>query len=131
MAEAKGSFEVVSWNEATYEERGDSGKLTRAEVAQKFSGDIAGEGLAQWLMVYRPDGTAYFVGLQHVTGTVGGRGGSLVLETTGEFDGVEARWQAKVIPGTGTEDLAGLRGEGTFAAPHGSTATFTLNYEHG
>ncbi len=131
MAEARGSFEVVAWKEDAYEDRGGGGKLTRAEVSQTFSGDISGEGFAQWLMAYRADGTARFVGLQRVTGTIGGRQGSVVLETAGEFDGHEARWKASVVPGTGTGQLAGMSGDGSFAAPHGSTATFTFSYETG
>ena len=131
MPIATGSFEVKHWNEAPYDERDDGAKLTRAEVEQSFSGDIAGDGLAQWLMSYRNDGTAHFVGLQRVTGLIGDRQGSFVLETVGEFDGAEARWTATVIAGSGTEDLNDLSGSGAFRAPHGSTAEFELEYDLG
>jgi hypothetical protein len=129
MPTATGSFEVKHWNEAAYEELDDGAKLTRAEVEQSFTGDVAGEGAAQWLMSYRKDGTAHFVGLQRVTGVIGDRKGSFVLETVGEFDGAEARWSATVIGGSGTGDLEDLRGSGSFRAPHGSTAEFELEYE--
>jgi Protein of unknown function (DUF3224) len=131
MPTATGSFEVKHWNEADYEERDDGAKLTRAEVEQSFSGDVAGEGAAQWLMSYRKDGTAHFVGLQRVTGVIGDRKGSFVLETVGEFDGAEARWTATVIAGSGAGDLEDLRGSGSFRAPHGSTAEFELEYDLG
>jgi hypothetical protein len=129
MPTGTGSFEVKHWNEAAYEESDDGAKLTRAEVEQSFSGDVAGEGAAQWLMSYRRDGTAHFVGIQRVTGVIGDRKGSFVLETIGEFDGAEARWTATVIAGSGTGDLEDLSGSGTFRAPHGSTAEFELEYE--
>jgi hypothetical protein len=131
MPTATGSFEVKHWNEAPYEEFDDGAKLARAEVEQSFTGDIAGEGAAQWLMSYRKDGTAHFVGLQRVTGVIGDRKGSFVLETIGEFDGAEARWTATVIGGSGTGDLEHLSGSGGFRAPHGSTAEFELEYELG
>jgi Protein of unknown function (DUF3224) len=131
MPTATGTFEVKHWNEAPYEEREDGAKLTRAEVEQSFSGDVAGEGLAQWLMSYRKDGTARFVGLQRVTGVIGDRRGAFVLETVGDFDGAEARWTATVIPGSGSADLEDLSGSGSFRAPHGSTAEFQLEYELG
>jgi hypothetical protein len=38
MTEAKGSFELAGWDETTYEELGDGGKLTRASVKQNFDG---------------------------------------------------------------------------------------------
>ena len=129
MPTATGSFEVKRWNESPYEEFDAGAKLTRAEVEQSFTGDIAGEGAAQWLMSYRKDGTAQFVGLQRVSGVIGDRKGSFVLETFGEFDGTEARWTATVIDGSGTEDLEDLRGSGSFRAPHGSRAEFELEYE--
>jgi hypothetical protein len=131
MPTATGSFEVKRWNETPYEELEEGAKLTRAEVEQSFTGDIAGDGAAQWLMSYRKDGTAHFVGLQLVTGVIGDRKGSFVLETVGDFDGTEARWTATVIRGSGTSDLEDLMGSGGFRAPHGSTAEYELEYQLG
>jgi hypothetical protein len=62
MPNAQGSFRVTAMNEDRYEELDDGGKLTRAWGEQTFSGDIEGEGTVQWLMSYRSDGTARFVG---------------------------------------------------------------------
>ena len=126
MPTATGSFEVKHWNEAPYEEFDEGAKLTRAEVEQSFTGDVAGDGAAQWLMSYRKDGTAHFVGLQRVAGVIGDRKGSFVLETVGDFDGTEARWTATVIRGSGLGDLEDLTGSGSFRAPHGSTAEYEL-----
>jgi hypothetical protein len=42
-----------------------------------------------------------------------------VLETIAEFDGKDAIWTAKVVPGSGTDAWASTRGEGHFRAPHG------------
>ena len=131
MPTATGSFEVKHWNEAPYEELDEGAKLTRAEVDQSFTGDVAGDGGVQWLMCYRKDGTAHFVGLQRVAGVIGDRKGSFVLETVGDFDGTEARWTATVIRGSGLGDLADLTGSGSFRAPHGSTAEYELDYELG
>jgi hypothetical protein len=124
VATINGVFKVVSWNEDAYGER-----LSRAAVTQRFEGDIAGEGSAQWLMAYRPDGTARFVGLQLVDGMLGGRRGTFVLETVGEFDGGVARWDASVVPGSSTGELAELTGAGRFEAPHGSEASYELEVE--
>ena len=128
-ARALGSFEVTSWNETTYSELEGGGKLTRASVRQAFTGGMEGEGTVEWLMCYRADGTASWCGLQRVDGRVGERSGSLVLQVSGTFDGAEARGTWQVVPGSGTGQLQGLRGSGEMTAPHGSTASFSLEYD--
>lgn len=124
---AKGGFQVVSWDENAYEDGDDGRKLTEAVVGQRFEGDLEGEGRARWLMCYGPDGTATFVGLQRVEGTLDGRRGAVVLQTAGTFDGEVARWSAEVIEGSATGELERLAGGGTFEAPMGSAASFTLD----
>jgi len=53
------------------------GRLTRAGGAQAFSGGIDGVGRIEWLMYYRPERTANFVGLREVDGqSTGGAGRS-------------------------------------------------------
>ncbi len=128
MTVAKGKFELTGWDENAYIEVDDTRKLTRASVTQDFTGDMAGKGAVEWLMSYQPDGTARFVGLQRVEGSVGGADGSFVLETLGEFDGTEAMGTWTVIAGSGTGGLAGLSGTGSFRAPRGPTATYELDY---
>jgi hypothetical protein len=128
MATINGGFKVTSWDENPYDER-EGRRLTRASVTQHFEGDIAGEGSAQWLMAYQPDGTARFVGLQLVDGEVAGRRGTFVLETIGEFDGAVARWEAGVVSGASTGELTELTGRGRFESPHGSEASYELELE--
>lgn len=131
MTTARGAFEVASWDEEPYENMQGKAKLTRAQVTQKFTGDITGQGSVQWLMAYARDGTAHFVGLQRVKGAIGDRKGTFVVETIGDFDGTVATWRARVLAGMATGDLEGLRGTGTFGAPHGSNASYELDYELG
>jgi uncharacterized protein DUF3224 len=129
MAEAKGIFEIKNWDEKTYEELPNGGKLSEAKVTQKFTGDITGEGSVIWLMAYPEPKTAQFVGIQRIVGTIDGRKGSFVAETTGTFDGTIAKWQCSIIEGSGTDELAGISGEGTFQAPHGSKAEYEIEYD--
>ena len=127
---ATAKFKIAGWDEKPYAQLENGGKLTRASVKQSISGDIEGEGAVDWLMCYRPDETAEFIGLQRITGRIGGRSGSFVLlQTGGTFDGQEAKGDLSVVPGSGTGDLRGLRGEGGFKAPLGSEAAVRLNYE--
>jgi Protein of unknown function (DUF3224) len=126
---ASGSFRLDSWEEDSFVEAGEGGKLTRASVRQTFSGDIEGKGIVEWLMAYREDETARFIGLQHVSGRLGGRSGEFVLETSGSFDGKTAEGEWSVVPGCATGELRGLLGSGGFIAPHGPEASITLDYD--
>jgi hypothetical protein len=79
-------------------------------------------------MFYRDQKSAVFVGLQRVVGRLAGRGGSFVLQVDGAYEGGVARGRWTIVPGSGTDGLLNIRGEGGFEAPPGSTATITLDY---
>jgi hypothetical protein len=128
---ANSRFTIKGWEEKPYSEGQDLPKMTRATVTKSFSGDITGEGHVEYLMMYRSDGSAMFVGLERVVGQVAGKAGSFVLERTGVFENGVATESYSVIPGSGTGELRGLRGEGTSAVGHGTEHPLTLNYEFG
>ena len=128
---ADGTFKVEDWQEEEYGSLGDGRKLSRASVRQASSGDIEGRGSVEWLMCYRPDKTADFVGLQQVDGRLGDRSGSFVLRTSGVFDGEVAKGELTVVPGSGTGELDGIDGRGEFRAPLGSEAHVSLDYDLG
>ena len=126
---AKCRFTIKSWDEKPYSEGQDLPRLTRAAVTKTFTGDITGEGQVEYLMMYRSDGSATFVGLERVVGRLGGKAGTFVLQRTGKFESGQAKESYAVIPGSGTGELRGLRGEGISAVGHGSEHPFTLNFE--
>jgi hypothetical protein len=126
---AEGTFTVASWDEDTFEELGGGAKLTRARIVQEFTGDLEATGAAELLMCYAADGTATIVGLQRFLGRLGDRKGGFVLQSVGSYDGKEAKSTLTVVPGSGTDGLAGLRGEGTSAVGSEPPGSFTLDYE--
>jgi hypothetical protein len=126
---ANARFAIKSWDEKPYSEGKDLPKLTQATVTKTFTGDIEGEGHVQYLMMYRKDGSATFVGLERVVGRIGAKSGSFVLQRVGVFESGQAKESYSVIPGSGTKDLQGLRGDGSSAVGHGSEHPFTLDYE--
>ena len=128
---ANSRFTIKSWDEKPYSEGEGLPRLTRAAVTRTFTGDIAGEGHVEYLMMYRGDGSASFVGLERVVGQVGGKAGSFVLQRTGVFEKGTAKESYVVVPGSGTGDLRDLRGEGTSAVGHGMEHPLTLSYELG
>jgi hypothetical protein len=125
---AAATFTVKSWTEAPYNEMQGTPKLTRAGVIKAYQGDITGEGKLEYLMMYRADGSASFTGLERVVGTAGGRSGSFVLQHTGTFERGVATVTLSVVPGSGTEGLRGMKGDGQFAVGHDQPYHMTLDY---
>ena len=127
-AHAAATFTIKSWNEAPYNEMAGAPKLTRTSVAKTYQGDITGEGKLEYLMMYRDDGSATIIGLERVVGTVGGRSGSFVLQHSGTFARGIASVTLSVVPGSGTDALRGMKGEGQFAVGHEPPYKMTLEY---
>ncbi len=126
---ANARFAIKGWDEKPYSEGQGLPKLTRAAVTKTFTGDITGEGHVEYLMMYRSDGSATFIGFERIVGSLAGRAGSFVLQRTGVFENGMAKESYAVVSGSGTGELQGLRGEGTTAVGHGMEHPFTLNYE--
>ena len=131
MAHATGTFTVKSWDESTYQELEGKAKLTKARIGYDLVGDLQAESTSDTLMCYAEDGTAVFTGLDRVVGRLGGWSGSFVVLGTGEYADGEARTSWRVVGGSGTGELTGLRGTGTAVATSEPPGTFSLDYELG
>ena len=131
MQTANARFAITSWDEKPYSEGSGLPKLTRATVKKTFTGDIEGEGQVDYLMMYRSDGTATFIGLERVTGKVAGKAGTFVLQRTGIFENGQAKESYSVVPGSATGELRGLAGEGSSSVGHGMEHPFTMRYAFG
>jgi Protein of unknown function (DUF3224) len=127
---AKAEFQIGSWDEQPYTELAGTEKFTRVTAAQTYTGDLAGESRSDSLMYYGPgEVPVHYVGLEHFTCTLDGKSGTFVAQARGVFtDGVAATdWF--VVPGSGTGDLVGLRGEGGYRAGGGEPAV-TVSFDY-
>jgi hypothetical protein len=129
MRRAAGTLAVTGGSEQVIHEAEGEVKLTRVSGTQRFAGDIVGEGSVDWVFCYRTDRTATFLGLQRIDGAIAGLTGSLVLESTGDHDGRSSRGRWRVVSGSGTDELAGIRGEGSFTAPGGQQVSYEFDFE--
>ena len=77
-------------------------------------------------MAYAGETYATFVGYERIEGSLDGRSGTFVLQHVGAFEDGVAKADVRVVAGTGTGQLEGLAGDGTFVAERGSTGTITL-----
>ena len=128
---AMSRFAIQNWEEKAYSEGDNLPKLARASVTKAFTGDLEGEGRVEYLMMYRSDGSASFVGFERVAGRIGGKAGTFVLQRTGVFESGQAKETYVVVPGSGTGDLIGLKGDGNSEVGHGMEHPFELDYEIG
>lgn len=97
-------------------------------LRETFSGDLEGESPVRALQVLREDKSACLVSMQRFSGKLGGRQGTFVLQGSEivENGAIKATWF--VVPGSGTGDLSGLRGEGGFAGHFGKGSEGTRDY---
>ena len=124
---ADATFQVKSWDEDTAQKFASGAKITRAHVTQEYSGAVEGESRVEYVMYHRPDGTAVFTGIERVVGAIDGRSGSFVLQHRGTFQEGSASSEWSVVSGSGTEELEGLDGTGSFVAGHDMQGQVTLD----
>ena len=125
---ADATFEINAWQEATYDVPEEGSKLLRATVHKTFQGDVKGTSTAELLMVRAGDeGGEGYVATERITGTVGDRAGSFVVQ----HGGVSSRQMHQfgyIVKDSGTGDLHGI--VGTCRYQHDETgARFSLDYE--
>jgi hypothetical protein len=125
---ATGKIDVETYEPAPFDAPADGPALARIHVEENFSGDIDGHGVAEFLQTTVGDDRASFVGVERVTGSIGGRSGTFVLQDAGTLEGTTVSGTWFVVPGSGTGELSGLRGEGGFTAELGQSADVTLDY---
>ena len=114
---ARGAFDVT----LTPHPPDSDGFLGRMTMDKRFHGDLEatsqGEMLAARTAV---QGSAGYVAIERVRGTVGGRTGTFVLQHSGLMDRGAAELVITVVPDSGTEGLAGIRGRMTIVIDGGA-----------
>lgn len=108
------SFGATNWEEQTYAELDGGMKLAHAKVTYEYKGQLEGEGNAGGLLTYLPDGTGTYVSSELFTGTINGKRGTVVLHQSGAFDAEHIYGTWTIAAGTGTGELEGAIGEGSF-----------------
>ena len=119
---------TVQKSDARAYDRTSGPALMEIHLSETFVGDIDGESTVRALQVLRDDRSASMVSVQRFAGRLGGRQGTFVLQGSELIENgkIKATWF--VVPGSGTGDLSGLRGEGGFEGDFGIGSEGTLNY---
>lgn len=106
----------------------ESPALMEVRLNEIFAGDIEGESPVRALQVLRNDKTASLVSLQRFRGKLAGRQGSFVLQGTEVVENGKITGTWFVVPGSGTGELSGLRGDGGFEGQFGKGSRGSLDY---
>jgi len=109
-------------------DQGGGVQLMAVRLRETFSGDIEGDSTVHALQALRDDRSASLVSLQRVRGRLGGRQGTFVLQGFEVVEDGKIRAEWSVVPGSGTGELAGLRGEGGFEGRFGEGSRGVLEY---
>ncbi len=110
MNRATGTFEVKLNPQQLADKTADA-TLGRLSIDKQFKGDLEavskGEMLSAGTSV---KGSAGYVAIERVSGTLQGRSGAFVLQHTGTMTRGAAQMSVTVVPDSGTGQLAGLAG---------------------
>lgn len=108
MHTASGKFEVKLTPQADGEDSG----VGRMTIDKQFHGDLDATSQGQMLAARSSvKGSAGYVAMERVSGRLGGRVGTFVLQHSGTMTRGEPQLSVTVVPDSGTGDLTGLSGK--------------------
>jgi hypothetical protein len=105
---AKGSFQV---KRVAVPAAFEAASLGRHSLDKVFGGDLEATSLGEMISAGGSvPGSAGYVAMERVTGTLHGRSGAFVLQHSATMDRGTPAMTITVVPDTGTDALAGLSG---------------------
>ena len=129
MPTARGPFDVAMESEPPFLEQ-DGLTLNRNVVRKEFSGGIVGTSEAQMLAAFTAvPGSAGYVAIEHFTGSVNGKSGSLVLQHSGVMNKGDGQLTVVIVPDSGAGELTGISGTMQIDNDEGQHS-YVLDYEH-
>ena len=102
------------------EDKAEGSTLGRMSGEKQFHGDLEGTSKGQMLTATTDvKGSAGYVAIERVTGTLHGRSGSFVLQHSGTLTKGAAQQSITVVPDSGTGQLVGIAGKMTITIADG------------
>jgi hypothetical protein len=108
---ASGPFDVKLTPQPP-DDKGDGSTLGRMSIDKQYHGDLEARGKGQMLTAMTDvKGSAGYVAIERVTGTLHGRSGSFVLQHSSTMTRGAPLQSITVVPDSGTGQLVGLTGK--------------------
>jgi hypothetical protein len=102
-------------------------------VKKSFEGDLMAESTAELLMCQADEkdlaAGAGYVASELVTGRIGDRAGTFVMQHWGLSGGAPSRTAGHVVPGSGTGELVGLSGTVEIDVDASGAHKLTMDYD--
>ena len=109
-------------------EDGDT-TISRIVFSKQFHGDMTGSSGGQMLAAGSPSqGMGGYVAMEKVSVTLAGRIGGFVLQHTGTMDHGNVQLNIKVVPDSGTGELAGITGTFNIRIEEGGKHFYDFDY---
>ena len=128
-AHATGTFEVKLTPQPP-DDKAEGSTLARMSIDKQFHRGIEGTAKGQMLTAGTDvKGSAAYVAIERITGTLAGRSGSFVLQHSGTMARGTLQQNITVVPDSGTGQLVGLTGKMTInieAGKHSYDFEYTL-----
>jgi hypothetical protein len=132
---ASATYKVEKWKEETWKDISPEVKMTKASVEFSFQGEIEGKTTVEYLMFYKyfnakdqHKALAEYVGMMQFDGKLNGKSGSFALEDKGVFEAGAAQSTLKILEGSATNELKGIKGIAQYRADAAGNH-FELDYD--
>lgn len=107
------SFSNVGSESATYDTPAEGPSLSRVVHERRLVGELSGTSKAELQTCVTGEGRFGYVGSDRFSGHVAGRPGTFVFQHGGVREGETLRSFGFIVPGSGTGELAAIRGSAT------------------
>ena len=117
---AGGTFEVQLNPQKPDNKEAERANLGRMSIDKQFHGELEGTSKGEMLSAgTEVTGSAGYVAIERVSGTLRGRSGTFLLQHSGTMTRGAPQMSVTVVPDSGTGQLAGLAGKMTIEITDG------------
>jgi hypothetical protein len=129
MTHASGPFDVKLTPQQAQDGAGGP-TLGRFVLSKRFHGDLEATSEGQMLTAGTDvEGSAGYVAIERVSGTLNGRRGSFSLQHTGVMNRGVPQLTITVVPDSGTDELTGLAGTMTIDIAPDGKHSYSFDYK--
>tara|TARA_R110002124_G_scaffold284982_1_gene462940 strand:+ start:755 stop:1189 length:435 start_codon:yes stop_codon:yes gene_type:complete len=125
---ATANYIITDGYEETYSKNENGQKLTTGRFTIAYQGEMNGEGHLMELKNHLSIGEISVYGLERFIGEVNGYLGTFVLEYSGRYVDGQLQSVRKIVPGSGTDQLANIEGEIKFTFQNAIDTNLKLDY---
>jgi len=119
-----GEFTIAKWEEKSFQDVTAPAKAHEANIVYDVTGDLNGQLIGKYIMIYQNEKQASYCGALQFTGSIGEKSGTFFLQETGIFGDGIAQTNWTIIDGSGQGDFERIAGKGGYA-----TADKTVKFE--